>query len=148
MKVSFFLKIFILFLLLTFIFHPKPICSTTHRRGCGCFSFAPSWITMRNKFESTTTKVNIYPGIKELTFRERFINQEVGFDVFVAVAISLTASLLYMLLLKLKIRKLFLVLIIFVTWLIVNYSFSLPYRHCSFSKFDSPIFKPLFGGIE
>ena len=143
------LKIFIVVLLLTIFFHPKPICT-----NLGCTSFTHAWLTLRPLWESKSIQRNIYPQLRDLSFSERYINAEVGFDLIIALIIAILTCLVFSILnTKVNVLKtskykiIFHIFMIIIFWVAFTYIFSLPYQLYSFNNSTSPFFKPIPGGI-
>lgn len=143
-----FFQFFFVFLLLSIVFHPKPICDVTRARGYDCTPFLSSWITSRPQFESTRVQEQLVPQIRDLSFGERYLNKEVGFDFLVAISVSAATSLIAIFLSKYKMNKVLFLGLVIASWILFTYLTSLPYQQNAFQEYPGNIFKPISGGVE
>lgn len=152
MKIKKIIKLLAIFLttfILTVIFHPKPLCSFTHRGGWGCSSFLPFlWL------DELKYKGEVGFDISSLHL---FIGEEARFDLLIASLISVLATLLffiiydYLILKRFGRNRLIFLLTLLVVWLIsrtiVGYPYSLFDLDSNWRE-SSLWFRPIFGGYE
>lgn len=143
-----FFKFFLVFLLLTIVFHPKPICDVTRARGYNCTPFLSSWISSRPEFESINVESQLAPKIRNLSFEERYFNAEVGFDFLIAISVAATTTFIALFLSKYKMNKILFIVLIIGSWMLFTYVVSWPYQLNAFKEYHGSVFKPISGGIE